>query len=93
MVSQVKRETMRACLSCPLCDSILRDATSISECLHTCQSSSSVLIGNHLLLFNSAIFMIMHISCLWLKLFNSSSRRVSVEKVQLGQLLTKNMQF
>ncbi|XP_024009115.1 E3 ubiquitin protein ligase DRIP1 isoform X2 [Eutrema salsugineum] len=35
MVSQVKRETMKACLSCPLCDHILRDATTISECLHT----------------------------------------------------------
>ncbi|CAH2038730.1 unnamed protein product [Thlaspi arvense] len=35
MESQVKRETMRACLSCPLCDRILRDATTISECLHT----------------------------------------------------------
>ncbi|CAA7026391.1 unnamed protein product [Microthlaspi erraticum] len=35
MVIQVKRETMRTCLSCPLCDRILRDATSISECLHT----------------------------------------------------------
>ncbi|EOA40547.1 hypothetical protein CARUB_v10009276mg [Capsella rubella] len=35
MVSKVKTETMRACLSCPLCDNILRDATTISECLHT----------------------------------------------------------
>uniref|UniRef100_A0A1J3H7X9 E3 ubiquitin protein ligase DRIP1 n=2 Tax=Noccaea caerulescens TaxID=107243 RepID=A0A1J3H7X9_NOCCA len=35
MAIQVKRETMRACLSCTLCDNILRDATTISECLHT----------------------------------------------------------
>nr|XP_018472661.1 PREDICTED: E3 ubiquitin protein ligase DRIP1 isoform X2 [Raphanus sativus] len=35
MVSQAKRDTMRARLSCPICDSILLDATTISECLHT----------------------------------------------------------
>ncbi|CAN8295258.1 unnamed protein product [Cochlearia groenlandica] len=34
-MSKVKREMMMACLSCPLCDNILRDATTISECLHT----------------------------------------------------------
>ncbi|KAG7653329.1 Zinc finger RING-type [Arabidopsis suecica] len=32
---KVKKETMRACFSCSLCDNILRDATTISECLHT----------------------------------------------------------
>ncbi|CAA7026390.1 unnamed protein product [Microthlaspi erraticum] len=35
MAIQVKWETMRACLSCTLCGNILRDATTISECLHT----------------------------------------------------------
>ncbi|KFK42991.1 e3 ubiquitin protein ligase drip2-like [Arabis alpina] len=35
MARLVKRETMRTCLSCPLCDHLLRDATTISECLHT----------------------------------------------------------
>ncbi|KAL0722015.1 hypothetical protein Bca4012_036614 [Brassica carinata] len=35
MVAKVKRETVVACMSCPLCDNLLRDATTISECLHT----------------------------------------------------------
>ncbi|KFK23229.1 hypothetical protein AALP_AAs64694U000600 [Arabis alpina] len=35
MVATVKRETVAACMTCPLCDKLLRDATTISECLHT----------------------------------------------------------
>uniref|UniRef100_A0A1J3J689 E3 ubiquitin protein ligase DRIP2 n=1 Tax=Noccaea caerulescens TaxID=107243 RepID=A0A1J3J689_NOCCA len=35
MVVKVKRETVAACMTCPLCDKLLRDATTISECLHT----------------------------------------------------------
>ncbi|KAJ4891344.1 E3 ubiquitin protein ligase DRIP2 [Raphanus sativus] len=34
-VAKVKRETVVACMTCPLCDNLLRDATTISECLHT----------------------------------------------------------
>lgn len=34
MVS-VKREAIVACMTCPICNHILRDATTISECLHT----------------------------------------------------------
>lgn len=37
MVAKVKKETVLACMNCPLCDKLLRDATTISECLHTCQ--------------------------------------------------------
>ncbi|OIT06927.1 PREDICTED: E3 ubiquitin protein ligase DRIP2-like [Nicotiana attenuata] len=32
---KVKRDTIVACLTCPLCHRLLRDATTISECLHT----------------------------------------------------------
>ncbi|KAG0470819.1 hypothetical protein HPP92_016925 [Vanilla planifolia] len=32
---RVKREILAACLTCPLCSKLLRDATTISECLHT----------------------------------------------------------
>ncbi|CAH2060007.1 unnamed protein product [Thlaspi arvense] len=39
MVAKVKRETVVACMTCPLCDKLLRDATTISECLHTLLSS------------------------------------------------------
>ncbi|XP_010510330.1 PREDICTED: E3 ubiquitin protein ligase DRIP2 isoform X1 [Camelina sativa] len=35
MVVRVKRDTVVACMTCSLCDNLLRDATTISECLHT----------------------------------------------------------
>ncbi|CAH8264259.1 unnamed protein product [Arabidopsis lyrata] len=35
MVAKVKRETVVACMTCSLCEKLLRDATTISECLHT----------------------------------------------------------
>ncbi|GLT42372.1 hypothetical protein SLA2020_164210 [Shorea laevis] len=34
-VVKVKRETIVACMTCPLCNKLMRDATTISECLHT----------------------------------------------------------
>uniref|UniRef100_A0A804N4Z5 RING-type domain-containing protein n=1 Tax=Zea mays TaxID=4577 RepID=A0A804N4Z5_MAIZE len=34
-VAMVKRELLTRCLTCPLCDHLLRQATTISECLHT----------------------------------------------------------
>ncbi|KAB2022823.1 hypothetical protein ES319_D07G238500v1 [Gossypium barbadense] len=34
-VVKVKREAIAACMTCPLCNKLLRDATTISECLHT----------------------------------------------------------
>lgn len=34
-VVKVKRETIAACMTCPLCNKIFREATTISECLHT----------------------------------------------------------
>lgn len=33
----VKREVIVARVTCPLCKRLLRDATTISECLHTCE--------------------------------------------------------
>ena len=38
-VVMVKRELLARCMTCPLCRRLLRDATTISECLHTCESS------------------------------------------------------
>ncbi|CAN1132025.1 E3 ubiquitin protein ligase DRIP2 [Linum perenne] len=32
---KVKRETLKACMTCPLCDNLLRQPTTISLCLHT----------------------------------------------------------
>ncbi|KAA8550796.1 hypothetical protein F0562_002480 [Nyssa sinensis] len=34
-VVKVRRETIASCITCPLCNKLLRDATTISECLHT----------------------------------------------------------
>ncbi|XP_044502799.1 E3 ubiquitin protein ligase DRIP2-like isoform X2 [Mangifera indica] len=35
LVVKVKRETIVACMTCPLCNKLLRDATTITECLHS----------------------------------------------------------
>ncbi|KAJ8759443.1 hypothetical protein K2173_006976 [Erythroxylum novogranatense] len=34
-VVKVKRETLEACMTCPLCKKLLKEATTISLCLHT----------------------------------------------------------
>ncbi|XP_062144031.1 E3 ubiquitin protein ligase DRIP2-like [Alnus glutinosa] len=34
-VVKVKRETIEACMTCPLCNKLLKEATTISLCLHT----------------------------------------------------------
>ncbi|KAF7817825.1 E3 ubiquitin protein ligase DRIP2-like isoform X1 [Senna tora] len=34
-VVKVKRETLQACMTCPLCHNLFNDATTISLCLHT----------------------------------------------------------
>ncbi|XAR61139.1 hypothetical protein NMG60_11034762 [Bertholletia excelsa] len=34
-VMKVRREAIAACMTCPLCNKLLRDATTIIECLHT----------------------------------------------------------
>jgi hypothetical protein len=36
-VVMVKRDLLASCMTCPLCKRLLRDATTISECLHTCE--------------------------------------------------------
>lgn len=39
---KAKKDVIVACMTCPLCHKLFRDATTISECLHTCQSLSSL---------------------------------------------------
>ncbi|KAJ3673323.1 hypothetical protein LUZ60_006697 [Juncus effusus] len=34
-VVRVRRELLVSCMTCPLCNKLLRDATTVSECLHT----------------------------------------------------------
>ena len=36
-VVRVKREIFEACMTCPLCKKLLKEATTISLCLHTCK--------------------------------------------------------
>lgn len=36
-VVKVKRETLEACMTCLLCKKLLKEATTISLCLHTCE--------------------------------------------------------
>nr|CAB3497851.1 unnamed protein product [Digitaria exilis] len=38
-VVRLKRSALAACLTCPLCGCLLRDAATITECLHTCECS------------------------------------------------------
>lgn len=48
-VVKVKREKLEACMTCPVCNELFREATTISECLHTCKSfflSISALLGS-----------------------------------------------
>ena len=42
-VVMVKRDLLARCMTCPLCRRLLRDATTISECLHTCESPAASL--------------------------------------------------
>ncbi|RRT69273.1 hypothetical protein B296_00018620 [Ensete ventricosum] len=42
-VVKVKRKLLVACMTCPICHKLLRDATTISECLHTCESTPAPL--------------------------------------------------
>lgn len=35
LVVKVRRDELAACMTCPICNKLFRDATTISECLHT----------------------------------------------------------
>lgn len=36
---RVRREALVSCMTCPLCNKLLEEATTISECLHSCEFS------------------------------------------------------
>lgn len=36
-VVKVGRDKLAACMTCPVCNELFTDATTISECLHTCE--------------------------------------------------------
>ncbi|CAK7327181.1 unnamed protein product [Dovyalis caffra] len=46
-VVKVRKEEIAACMTCPLCNKLFRDATTISECLHTCCSPLEKLRADH----------------------------------------------
>uniref|UniRef100_A0A251URX1 Putative translation elongation factor EFG, V domain-containing protein n=1 Tax=Helianthus annuus TaxID=4232 RepID=A0A251URX1_HELAN len=35
-VVKLRRKELAACMTCPICNKLLRDATTVPECLHTC---------------------------------------------------------
>ncbi|KAJ0904434.1 putative E3 ubiquitin-protein ligase/polycomb group RING finger protein [Helianthus annuus] len=37
-VVKLRRKELAACMTCPICNKLLRDATTVPECLHTCES-------------------------------------------------------
>ena len=45
---RVKREVLAACMTCPLCHKLFRDATTISECLHTCEPPINLLFCDYI---------------------------------------------
>jgi hypothetical protein len=40
-VARVRRSALSACVTCPIYRGLLREATAIAECLHTCELSLS----------------------------------------------------
>ncbi|KAG6527106.1 hypothetical protein ZIOFF_009199 [Zingiber officinale] len=56
-VVKVKRKLVASCLTCPICNKLLRDATTISECLHTCEHTRLLLSSplRFFLLFGSRL--------------------------------------
>uniref|UniRef100_A0A251U9R4 Zinc finger, RING/FYVE/PHD-type n=1 Tax=Helianthus annuus TaxID=4232 RepID=A0A251U9R4_HELAN len=34
-VVKLRRKELAACMTCPICNKLLRDATTVPECLHT----------------------------------------------------------
>ena len=61
-VVKVKRETVEACMTCPLCNKLLKEATTISLCLHTCEYLWSVcVLGLNLFNFWSGFVLVLHI--------------------------------
>lgn len=54
-VVKMKRETLETCMTCPLCHKLLKEATTISLCLHTCESLCSVYTLRLIVLFLVAI--------------------------------------
>lgn len=51
-VVRVKREILEACMTCPLCNKLLKEATTISLCLHTCNFSFFFFLSNGYFLFH-----------------------------------------
>lgn len=63
LVVKVKRETIAACMTCPLCNKLLRDATTITECLHSCKSLSKIAFLQFVFVSNTISFLIIIFCC------------------------------
>lgn len=42
---RVRREALVSCMTCPLCNKLLEEATTISECLHSCEFSAILMMA------------------------------------------------
>lgn len=43
-VVKLPKKLVAACMTCPICNNLYRDATTVAECLHTCKYSLSYLV-------------------------------------------------
>lgn len=53
---RVRRDLLASCMTCPLCHKLFRDATTVSECLHTCQFRFSLIISPKFSFFQGFLF-------------------------------------
>jgi len=45
MLTKVLSKEVKPCLACPICTNPFKDATTISECLHTCKCNPSIVFS------------------------------------------------
>jgi hypothetical protein len=64
-VVKVKRETIEACMTCPLCNKLLKEATTISLCLHTCELSALSVFAVNCSCFCGNFDLGLCLCCIW----------------------------
>ena len=65
-VVKVKKSVLAACMTCPLCNKLVREATTISLCLHTCKFSWFFVFW---VSFDQLLGYIAFVICLWIGYF------------------------
>ncbi|KVI12391.1 hypothetical protein Ccrd_009180 [Cynara cardunculus var. scolymus] len=85
-VVKIPRDAISACMTCPICNKLFRDATTIPECLHTCEYfwiiPNSIIRFQLLMLINhNPHFMNHNLQDIRAKIFPSKRRRVKAPEV------------